>query len=313
MNERGAEMKKDLGIGIVGLGMGRDLLYVNRDAASRFEVRGLCARTREKVQEAARRHSIGFCTAEYAALLERKDIHVIGIYTPDALHGQQCLQALEAGKHVVVTKPFTTNLGEALAIARLADKKGLKVLVGETCRFYTSFMAAKRLLDEGRLGDLVWVDAWYVHQISDSLFDITPWRLSEPQDFLYGGVCHPMDTVIWVLGEAEEVHCVATKSGLSPRYPLPENFLINVKMRSGKMARVAGSYGIMQPPYPMMGLALHGTRGSAVADFTDFETSSLKMRLSSEKTAGAQATEEARTIETGTRIEYSYPVDMEGA
>jgi len=187
------------------------------------------------------------------------------------------------------------------------------VIVGETCRFYTSFLAAKKLLDDGRLGELVWVDAWYVHQISDSLFDITPWRLSEPQDFLYGGVCHPMDTVIWVLGDAEEVHCMATKSGLAPRYPLPENFLISVKTRSGKMARVAGSYGVVQPPYPMMGLGLHGTCGTAVADFTDFETSSLRVRLSSEVAAGSHATEEARTMETATRIEYTYPVDMEGA
>jgi len=304
-------MKKDIGIGVVGIGMGLDLCALNSDPRSRFEVRGLCANTMEKLERARKKTGVEFITTDYRDLLKRNDIQVIALFTPDHLHGRQAIESLNAGKHVVVTKPFTTSLDEAVQIARLADAKHLKVLVGETCRFYTSFMAAKKVLDDGQLGNLVWAEAWYVHQLGDALFDITPWRLTAPQDFLYGGVCHPMDSLVWFMGEVEEVHAYAYKSTLVPRYPLPENFIINARFRSGKMARVVGSYGIVQPPYPMMGLALYGTRGSVVADFTDFEPTSLKVRLAAE--TGAADADGARTQEKAARTEYTYPADMLGA
>jgi predicted dehydrogenase len=306
-------MKKDIGIGVVGIGMGLDLCALNADPRARFEVRGLCANTLEKLERARKKTGVKFITTDYHDLLTRDDIHVIALFTPDHQHGQQCIDSLHAGKHLVVTKPFTTNLKEAIQIARLADARRLKVLVGETCRFYTSFMAAKKLLDDGQLGELVWAEAWYVHQLSDSLFNITPWRLTAPQDFLYGGVCHPMDSLVWLMGEVEEVHAYASKSTLVKRYPLPENFIINARFRDGKMARLVGSYGIVQPPYPMMGLALYGTHGSAVADFTDFEPTSLKLRLSGPQVAGTSDTDVGRTQEKAARVEYTYPADMLGA
>ncbi|MBI5820336.1 MAG: Gfo/Idh/MocA family oxidoreductase [Verrucomicrobia bacterium] len=306
-------MKKDIGIGVVGIGMGLDLCALNADPNSRFEVRGLCSNTLEKLEQARKKTGIKFITTDYHELLKRGDIHIIALFTPDHLHGRQCIEALNAGKHLVVTKPFTTSLDAAVQIARLADEKHLKVLVGETCRFYTSFMAAKKQFDEGHLGDLVWAEAWYMHQLGDALFDITPWRLTTPQDFLYGGVCHPMDSLVWFMGEVEEVHAYACKSTLIPRYPLPENFIINARFRSGKMARLVGSYGIVQPPYPMMGLALYGTRGSAVADFTDFEPTSLKVRLSEPQTAGATDADVGRTRQKAAPIEYTYPPDTMGA
>ena len=46
-------MRKELGVGIIGLGMGRDLLYLNRDASSRLEVRGLCSRDSAKAARVA--------------------------------------------------------------------------------------------------------------------------------------------------------------------------------------------------------------------------------------------------------------------
>jgi len=140
-------------------------------------VRGLCASTPEKLERAQKKTGVEFITTDYHDLLKRSDIHVVALFTPDHLHGRQSIEALEAGKHIVVTKPFTTSLDEAIQAARLADAKHLKVLVGE---------------------------AWYVHQPGDALFDITPWRLTVPQNFLYGGVCHPRDSLVSFMGEVED-------------------------------------------------------------------------------------------------------------
>jgi predicted dehydrogenase len=63
----------------------------------------------------------------------------------------------------------------------------------------------------------------------------------------------------------------------------------------------------------MMGLAIYGTRGSAVADFTDFEPTSLKVRLSEPQTAGAADADVGRTRQKAAPIEYTYPPDTMGA
>jgi predicted dehydrogenase len=290
-------MDKDLGVGVIGLGMGRDLFYLNRDPATRFEVRAICGRTGAKTERMAREHGIHFATIDYRELVERPDVQVVAVFSPDHLHGEHCLAALRAGKHVIVTKPMVNRLGEAVEIVREAEARGLKLLVGETCRWYTSFLAVRRFFDDGDLGQIILAEAHYVHEIKD-FFPLTPWRLEAPQDFLYGGVCHPVDSLVWFLGDVDEVHCYANRGGLSD-YPQEENFLVNLRFRSGVIARVTGAYGVVQPPWPMMGITLYGTRATAAATFEDFQPS--QARLVFDKLGGNQP------------AVIDYPADLEGA
>lgn len=290
-------MTKDIGIGIIGLGMGKDLLYLNSEPSSRFIVRGICGRTAAKVEQVAKAHGISFFTTDYRDLLQRDDISVIAVFSPDHLHGEHCLAALRAGKHVIVTKPMVNNLDEAIAITRESENRGLKFLVGETCRWYTSFLAVKKFYDDGDLGQVIFAEAHYVHEIKD-YFGLTPWRLQAPQDFMYGGVCHPLDSLVWFLGDVAEVHCYANRGGLSA-YPMEENFLLNLKFKNGVIARVLGAYGMVQPPWPMMGLTIYGTKATATATFEDFQPS--QVRIVFDKLIG----NEPAVID--------YPADMEGA
>ena len=145
-------MRKKLGVGVIGLGMGRDLFYLNHEPNTCFEVRGVCGVNPEKAARIAAQNGIGFSTPDYHELLHRDDIHVIAVFSPDHLHGEHCLAALRAGKHVLVTKPMVDKLSEAVAITREAEARGLKLLVGETCRWYASFLALRRFYEDGDLG-----------------------------------------------------------------------------------------------------------------------------------------------------------------
>jgi len=290
-------MGKDLGVGVIGLGMGRDLFYLNRDPGTRLEIRGVCSKDPAKAERAARANGIGFFTDDYRELVRRDDVQVVAVFSPDHLHGEHCLAALRAGKHVVVTKPMVNRLDEAVRITREAEARGLKLLVGETCRWYTSFLAVKRFFDDDDLGKIILAEAHYVHEIKD-YFGLTPWRLEAPQDFLYGGVCHPVDSLVWLLGDVDEVHCYANRGGLSA-YPQEENYLLNLRFSSGVIARVLGAYGVVQPPWPMMGITLYGTKATATATFEDFKPS--QVRIVFDKLAG----NEPAVID--------YPADLEGA
>lgn len=271
-------MDKDIGIGVIGVGMGLDLLYLNENPNSRFEVRALCAAHLDKVKRIGKEKGVTFTTDDYRALIEREDIQVVVVFSPDHLHALHIKHALSAGKHVVVTKPMVTSLEDALEIVKLTEKKGLKFLVGETCRFYTSFIAIRKMFEDGDLGDLIFGEAHYVHDLRE-IIPLTPWRIEVPQDFMYGGCCHPVDSLVWFFGEAEEVQAYGIKSGVNPTYPLEDTYLLNIRFSSGKLARVLGAYGIVEPPIPMMGLNIYGTGGSAVANFHDFKPTEMKVVL----------------------------------
>lgn len=290
-------MEKDLGVGVIGLGMGRDLFYLNHDPGTRMEVRAICGRTPEKTERLARTHGIPFWTTDYRELVTRDDLQLVAVFSPDHLHGEHCLAALRAGKHVVVTKPMVTRLSEAVEITREAEARGLKLLVGETCRWYASFSALRRLFDDGDLGQILLAEAHYVHELKD-YFGLTPWRLEAPQDFMYGGVCHPLDSLVWFLGEVEEVHAYASRGGLSA-YPIEDNFLLNLKFRNGVLGRVIGAYGVVQPPWPMMGITLYGTKATATATFEDFKAGELRVVFDK--------------LNTNEPAVVPYAADMEGA
>lgn len=257
----------DMGVGVIGLGMGRNMLAVNDDLESRMQVRAICETNETLLGQVKAQYNIPFATMDYAALLARPDIDVVGIYSPDHLHMEHIEAAATAGKHIICTKPMVVSLEEAQRTVELVRQHGIKFLVGQTCRFVPEFMAAKKLYDDGDLGRPLWAEAHYVHDMRPVL-DRTPWRHESPQDFLYGGACHPIDLLCWFLGDVAEVSVYASCSQMAPRYPKGkhDNFLINLRFQSGVIARVLAAFGLVEPPLPMLGLGVYGDKGSIVND-----------------------------------------------
>ncbi len=263
-------MNKSIGVGVIGIGMGGTMLPLNHDENSPFEVRSICSATESKVEALAKEWDIKHWTTDYREVVSRSDIDVVGVYSPDHLHAEHVTAALEAGKHIVCTKPMVASIDDADRLVKLVDEKGLKFLVGQTMRFEPEFTAAKSQLDAGLLGDLILVEGHYVHDMRH-IYPLTPWRKDVPQDLMYGGVSHPVDILRWILGDIEEVHAYGTRAGLTPEVEIKSNFVLNVKFVNGVMGRVLGVYDVVHPPMPMMGISLWGTKGTLMADYTDLK------------------------------------------
>jgi predicted dehydrogenase len=276
-------MPKDIGIGVIGIGMGSALAAINQVPDSRLVVRAFCANRRDRLEAAAQQWGVDFITTDYRELIARPDVDVVGVFSPDHLHAGHAIAALRAGKHVVCTKPMVTRVEDADELVQLVDRTGLKFLVGQTMRFDPQFVTAKRMLDDGTLGDIAWAEAHYVHDIRHILAH-TPWRLTAPQDLMYGGVSHPIDLLRWFFGNVKAVHALGRKGKTAPAYPLIDNFLLNLEFESGLIARILGSYGVVHPPMPMMGLGLYGDKGSLQSDFTDQKGGQIKFVLDSIET-----------------------------
>ena len=93
----------------------------------------------------------------YSSLEEALKIHdvdLVIITTPNHLHGQQARMALEHSCHVLVEKPFTLNSEEAEALVDLANAQNKQLCVYHNRRFDGDFLTIKKLIDDGRLGEI---------------------------------------------------------------------------------------------------------------------------------------------------------------
>jgi predicted dehydrogenase len=279
---------KSLGIGVIGLGMGRNMLYINKESRFISEVRGICDSDKNRMTPYQEEFEIPFATTNYRELLDRDDIHIIAIFSPDHLHFDMIKDAIEAGKHIICTKPMVISLEEAAETVKLVKKHNVKFIVGQTRRFAKRFLEAKKLYDSGKIGKPLFADAHYIHDMRP-VFDRTPWRYEVPKDFLYGGACHPIDHLRWFFGDVEEVFAYGGTSSVDLRYPQDKqiNFLINLKFKSGVIGRALSAQGVMEPPEGtrlMDEFSVYGDRGTIVNNLARYEVDGKvhEVNLSSE-------------------------------
>jgi predicted dehydrogenase len=99
--------------------------------------------------------------ADVKALVALQDIDLVVVATPNAQHFPIAKAALEAGKHVVVDKPFTLDAAEARELAALAQQRGLLLSVYQNRRFDADFLTLRDLLASGDLGRPVYFESHF--------------------------------------------------------------------------------------------------------------------------------------------------------
>jgi predicted dehydrogenase len=266
-------------LGVIGMGLRNmaSTLMLLRDVPDlRYQITSICALPEAGVKECAEVFGVPYWTTDYGELAARKDVDVVCVFSLDHLHAEHCFRALEQGKHVVCTKPMVTKLEDAQRLVKLVREKKVKFMVGQTMRFDRQFLNAKKLFDNGDLGNLIALESFYVHDMRP-VYEVTPWRRTVPQDLMFGGCVHSIDVIRAFAGDVDTVHANAIQGNLTPGYPIPDNFFLNLKFKSGVIGRVSGLYGIVHPPTPMMQFNIYGTKGSLQSEFTDNEPGQVKV------------------------------------
>ena len=92
--------------------------------------------------------------SDYRKLLERRDIELVVVATPEFLHHEQVLAAAAAGKHILCEKPMAPSLEEADAMLVACERAGVKLMVGHSRRATTRYLLAKELVARGEIGEV---------------------------------------------------------------------------------------------------------------------------------------------------------------
>jgi len=126
-------------------------------------------------------------------------IDAVYVSTPAGLHHEHARQFLEAGKHVLVEKPFTATHAEALDLARTAKRSGTVLMEAMWSRFLPAYVELKRLVDDGAIGEVRKVEASFGFPIPEA----GPRARPQLYDPALGG--YPVQLSHWLLGNEPTV------------------------------------------------------------------------------------------------------------
>jgi len=155
--------ERRLRVGVVGTSWWAELEHLP-GLASRadVEVSGLCGRDAARLAAVAARHHVPEIYTDHRALLSRGRLDAVVISTPNHLHREQALAAVEAGVHVICEKPLALNLAQAREMADRAREARVRTLVFFTHRTVAACEHARQLLRQGVLGRPLQVNASYL-------------------------------------------------------------------------------------------------------------------------------------------------------
>lgn len=172
------------------------------------ELAVLVGRDADRTSAAATRMGWAETETDWRRLIERDDIDVIDICTPGDTHAEIAIAALEAGKHVLCEKPLANTVEEAVRmadVARGATAAGVFSMCGFSYRRTPALALARRLVQEGRIGEIRQVRAQYLQDwLSDADAPLT-WRLdkSKAGSGALGDIgAHSIDAAQFVTGSA---------------------------------------------------------------------------------------------------------------
>jgi predicted dehydrogenase len=210
---------KNLNIGLVGYGfMGRTHSNAFHQAPRFFDLplrpvlKAVCARDADRAKRFAGNWGYESVETDWRKLVERKDIDLIDIASPNDTHHDIAIAAAQAGKTVMCEKPLGRNAKEAEAMVAAVEKAGVPNSVWYNYRRIPAVTMIKQLVDEGRLGRIFHYRAKFLQD----------WTIS--QDLPQGGeglwrldvnvagsgvtgdlLAHCIDTAMWLNGSITEV------------------------------------------------------------------------------------------------------------
>jgi scyllo-inositol 2-dehydrogenase (NADP+) len=197
------------------------------------------------------------------------DVELVVVAAPHPAHFPLAAAALEAGKHVVVEKPFTVTSAEAWTLRDLAARRGRLVVPFHNRRWDGDFLTVRSLIDSGRLGEIKLYEAHWDRFRTDRR---SGWKdqAGPSSGLLYDLGPHLIDQALLLFGRPDTV--VADLEVQRPGFAVNDYF--DLGLRYGRMrARLACSTLVVEP---RPRFSVHGTLGSFVKFGLDPQEAALK-------------------------------------
>lgn len=172
-----------IGLAVIGAGYWGPNLVRTATATPALQLEWLCDLDEQRARAVLGRYTTVRATASYDQVLADPAVAAVAIATPAATHFDLVRAALEAGKHVLVEKPLTSSVSEAMKLAALAERSGLVLMCDHTYCYTPAVRRIRELIRGGEIGEVQFVDSvrinlGLVQPDVDVLWDLAPHDLS---------------------------------------------------------------------------------------------------------------------------------------
>jgi predicted dehydrogenase len=226
----------------------------------------------DRAREYAARYGAEMHATSLDPLLERDDVRAVIVATPNSSHAPLTIQALEAGKDVLVQKPMSLTLEEADAMVAAADRTGRTLMTSFFEFFHPAFVRAKEIVDAGLIGDvflLKGIMAWFMR--ADSV-----WRGDAAVSgggILMDGPPHHVALYKWLLGDPPVESVYAETLAVDPGAEVEEAGVILIRTDRA-IVELTGSTRIREWNRPMNrsfkeSVEVFGTKGTIHLNLTE--------------------------------------------
>lgn len=143
-------------------------------------------------------------TDDLDEVLSDPEVDVVAVCTMHDSHHDYALRCLEAGKNIIVEKPFAASSEEAREVFDRAEELGLFATAMQNRRYDSDYLTLKKVLESGRLGQVYEIETHFDYWRPDTpegCHEYVPWL-----SFVFGHAVHTIDQAVALFGEPDSVH-----------------------------------------------------------------------------------------------------------
>ena len=280
-----------IAVGLASYGMSGHVFHAPLISSNPgFRLKKITERSANKSQQ---RYPNVEVVRSFAELMQDEELELIVVNTPNALHLSMAQQALEAGKHVIIEKPFTITSQEAQTLIDMAQANNRVLSVFQNRRWDGDFLTVQQIVNQKLLGQLVDYEAHFDRY--RNYIEANTWKeeAGPGSGILYNLGSHMIDQALMLFGKPTAVTAelgIQRPGGrVDDYYHITLHYpTLRATLKSSYLVREAGPRFI-----------LHGTEGSFLKYGIDPQEEALKSgRLPSEPNWGTEGKSEWGTINT---------------
>ncbi len=257
-------------VGVVGVHRGAGFVH-QFPAFPNAEIAALCDLNREVLTEIGR--PLGVPDERLFTCYEdllNAPIDVVVVSTPMPYHAEQVIAALESGKHVLSEVTAATTIEDCARIVETVKRTGLTYMMAENCCYYHFIREWKGWIERGRLGEIFYAEAEYIHPLHDLIVDPETgqrtWRADRPPIYYCTHSLGPLlmlmnDRVVQATGAHSGWGILPREAGIGALNMEVALF----KTQKGAVIKILRSSAAYREP-PMHYYSLYGTRGFVETD-----------------------------------------------
>jgi predicted dehydrogenase len=260
-------IEKVVGVGVIGAGSIAEIAHFpSVRQIPEAELIAAADPVEEYRDRATQKWGVKAAYEDYQEMLKRDDVELVIIASPNIFHHEHATACAQAGKHVIIEKPFACTNYEAWDIVNTAKKYNTRVMVGCNYRFWEQHLIAKDLLNQKIIGDLKMGsskshESWdlYHEMISYTKFRSDVKLAAAGALFDLGS--HMVDLLLWFMGKEVKRVC-----GIAKNITRPESYTVLDDCVYIQIEFEDNCYGIVDlnrfSPVVTQGCELLGTEGT---------------------------------------------------